>query len=96
VGRRGRAPRAPTSKPSRPAASIRQASRRLTVALAAAVGAPASALEAARPDLPAQAALLWRAEDPGQETMGPHLDVVADALRADDDVARLFTGGPQA
>jgi hypothetical protein len=60
------------------------------------VGAPASALEAGRPDRPAQAALLWRAEDPGQETMGPHLDVVADALRADDEVARLFTGGPEA
>jgi hypothetical protein len=71
-------------------------SRRLTVALADALRAPASALEAARPDHPGQAALLWRAEEPGQEAIGPHLDVVADALRADDEVARLFTGGPDA
>jgi len=76
-------------------------SRRVLRALADALRVPAATLEAAATSLRPSSALLWRADDPGQEQTGRHLDVLGAALQTQpppepDDVDRAFTGGRDA
>jgi len=76
-------------------------SRRVLRALADALRVPAATLEAAATSLRPSSALLWRADDPGQEQTGRHLDVLGAALATrppsePDDVDRAFTGGRDA